>query len=386
MQWFYVKITPAQKNLLELVKEYIKEDDLLRLADSAYFVKHVHPALKGFGQYVLASVPQIYKAYRKGMPESDKENWDTDILSEVLETGKNKPLFCQEQSLLVGFINNILKTLYKVNRERFEKSPHKYTAAYKHLCRPVIGVDEATDYSLIDFYGIKSFGHYEVCAFTLSGDTMQLMKDDGITDWNVLRHPLLFENIEIHNLSMSYRQSAELLALADKIYQVEKGVKSPYQCFLKDESTPSPLWLESDDIDEKAEWISERVMEIAKTYNSVPTIAIFIKDKRKAEELKEALDDCDNLENAGIDVKVCSDNTLEGEKTLRIFPIDQVKGMEFEAVFFYDIDDIEETSLINKYLYVGLSRASMYLAVTSNGTSETISDMLQQYFKTNSTW
>ena len=146
------------------------------------------------------------------------------------------------------------------------------------------------------------------------------------------------------------------------------------------------MWLESDDIDEKAEWISERVMEIAKTYNSVPTIAIFIKDKRKAEELKEALDDCDNLENAGIDVKVCSDNTLEGEKTLRIFPIDQVKGMEFEAVFFYDIDDIEETSLINKYLYVGLSRASMYLAVTSNGTSETISDMLQQYFKTNSTW
>ena len=60
--------------------------------------------------------------------------------------------------------------------------------------------------------------------------------------------------------------------------------------------------------------------------------------------------------------------------------------MEFEAVFFYDIDDIEETSLINKYLYVGLSRASMYLAVTSNGTSDKISDMLQQYFDTEATW
>ena len=85
-------------------------------------------------------------------------------------------------------------------------------------------------------------------------------------------------------------------------------------------------------------------------------------------------------------MKVCSDNTLEGEKTIRIFPIDQVKGMEFEAVFFYDIDDIEETSLINKYLYVGLSRASMYLAVTSNGQSDKISDMLQQYFDTEATW
>ena len=144
--------------------------------------------------------------------------------------------------------------------------------------------------------------------------------------------------------------------------------------------------MESDDVDEKAEWISERVMEITKAYNCVPTIAIFTKNKAKADELKEALDDCDNLVRAGIDVKVCSDNTLEGEKTLRIFPIDQVKGMEFEAVFFYDIDDIEETTLINKYLYVGLSRASMYLAVTSNGTSKSISNLLQQYFKSGAVW
>ena len=60
--------------------------------------------------------------------------------------------------------------------------------------------------------------------------------------------------------------------------------------------------------------------------------------------------------------------------------------MEFEAVFFYDIDDIESSSLINKYLYVGLSRASMYLAVTSNGKSEKISNMLQKYFSEGTTW
>lgn len=381
-----VKITPAQKYLLELVKDYVVEEELAKHADSAYFVKHINPALKGFGQYVLSSIPQYYKTYRKSMPDTDRENWDTEILAEIVELGKNKPLLSQEQALLIGFINNIVKTLYKVNHDRFEKSPHKYTAAYKHLCRPVIGIDEATDYSLIEFYGIKSFGHYEVCSYTLSGDVMQLMKDDGITDWNILRHPLLFEKLDIHNLLMSYRQSAELLSLADKIYQMERGESSPYQCFLKEDSTPAPLWLESDDIDDKAEWISERVIEINRAYNCVPTIAIFTKDKKRAEELKEALDECDNLGRAGIEVKVCSDNTLEGEKTLRIFPIDQVKGMEFEAVFFYDIDDIEETSLINKYLYVGLSRASMYLAVTSNGKSEKISDMLQRYFETDTTW
>ena len=380
------KLTPQQKQLHEIVKEVIVEDDLKRLSDAAYFVKYMNPALRGLTQYVLTPIPQYYRQYRRSIPETDKANWNSQALKEMLDTHKNRRLYCQEQSLLVGFINNIAKAIYKVNKRVFDEANHKYIQAYKDLCRPVIGVDEATDYSLIDFYGIKSFGHHEVCSYTLCGDIMQLMKEDGITDWNQLKHPLLFEKLDIKNLLMSYRQSKELLRLADLIYQVELKRKSPYKCYLEGEDTPKPIWLESEDIDAKARWISERVMEIIKAYDYVPTIAIFTIDKRKAEDLKEALDECENLIKAGIDVKVCSDNTLEGEKTLRIFPIDQVKGMEFEAVFFYDIDDIESTSLINKYLYVGLSRASMYLAVTSNGRSKTISKMLKKYFDADATW
>ena len=380
------KLTAQQKQLYEIVKGVIVEEDLKKLADSAYFVKYMNPALRGFTQYVLSPIPQYYRQYRRSMPEADRVNWDAELLNEMVDTYKNKRLLSQEQSLLVGFINNIAKSLYKASRRLFEGATHKYIIAYKDLCRPVIGVDEATDYSLIEFYGIKSFGHYDVCSYTLCGDIMQLMKPDGITDWKQLEHPLLFEKVDVKDLLISYRQSEELLKLADLIYQEELKSKSPYQCYLKGEKTPKALWLEWEDMDDKAQWISNRVMEIVKAYEYVPTIAIFTIDKHKAEELKESLDECDNLIKAGIDVKVCSDNTLEGEKTLRIFPIDQVKGMEFEAVFFYDIDDIESTSLINKYLYVGLSRASMYLAVTSNGRSEKISNMLQKYFAVDEAW
>ena len=380
------KLTAQQKQLYEIVKDVIIEDDLKRLADSAYFVKYMNPALRGFTQYALTPIPQYYRQYRKSMPEADRANWDTELLNEMVDTYKNRRLLSQEQSLLVGFINNIARALYKASRRLFESATHKYIQAYKDLCRPVIGVDEATDYSLIEFYAIKSFGHYEVCSYTLCGDIMQLMKEDGITDWNQLCHPLLFEKLDVKDLIISYRQSQELLDLADLIYLEEFGDVSPYTCYLEGEKTPKPLWLESKDIDDKAQWIANRAMEIVKVYDYVPTIAIFTIDKRKAEDLKESLDECDNLIKAGIDVKVCADNTLEGEKTLRVFPIDQVKGMEFEAVFFYDIDDIESTSLINKYLYVGLSRASMYLAVTSNGRSEKISKMLRNYFAVNKTW
>lgn len=382
-----VKLTSSQKELLEYIKTLVKEEDLKEIADSAYFVKYISPVLRGFNSYVLNPIPQYYKMYRRSMPDSDKSDWNAELLTEMLDTYKNKRLYHQEQSLLVGFINNICLSLYNVDRTRFQETKHQYLDAYKALCRPVIGVDEATDYSIIDFYGIKSFGHYAVRSYTLCGDTMQLMKEDGITDWNVLKHPLLFEQMDVQNLNISYRQSEELLELADKIYQEERGVKSPYECYLKGRKTPKPLWLELDDIEEKADWISHRVLEIVKAYgNKMPTIAVFTVDKRKAEELKDAIEECDVLNPAGIEVKVCSDNNLEGEKTLRIFPIDQVKGMEFEAVFFYDIDDIDSSSLINKYLYVGLSRASMYLAVTSNGRSEKISRMLHKYFTENANW
>lgn len=382
-----VKLTSSQKELLDYIKILVKEDDLKGIADSAYFVKYISPVLRGFNSYVLNPIPNYYKRYRRSMPDNDKADWNAELLTDVLEKYKNKCLFNQEQALLVGFINNICLSLYNVDRTRFQESKHQYLDAYKALCRPVIGVDEATDYGIIDFYGIKSFGHYAVRSYTLCGDTMQLMKEDGITDWNVLKHPLLFEQMDIQNLNISYRQSEELLDLADKIYQEERGVKSPYECYLKGRKTPKPLWLELDDIEEKADWISHRVLEIVKAYgNKMPTIAVFTVDKRKAEELKEAIEECDVLNPAGIEVKVCSDNNLEGEKTLRIFPINQVKGMEFEAVFFFDIDDIDSSSLINKYLYVGLSRASMYLAVTSNGRSEKISKMLHKYFTENANW
>lgn len=381
------KLTQSQKQLFELFKDIIVKEDLTAISHSAYFAKHINPALRAFSSYMLSPIPQYYKKYRKSISEAEKSNWDINLLDKMLSEYKNSRLYNQELSLLVGFINNMAKTLYKVNTEKFSSVNHKYIGAYKTLCRPVIGVDEATDYGLIDYYGIKSFGHYAVCSYTLCGDIMQLMKEGGVSDWYSLNTPILFENIDIHKLNISYRQSEELLKLADKIFEMEKGYKSKYECYLKGRQTPKPLWIETDDVDEKAEWISERVLEIIKAYdNKMPTIAVFTNSKESADNLANAIMDIDILSPAGIEVRVCSDNNLEGDKTLRIFPIDQVKGMEFEAAFFYDVDEIESSSLINKYLYVGLSRASMYLAVTSNGRSKVISDMLRDYFQQGGTW
>ena len=381
-----VKIQGAQQALYEIIKGVIIEDDLKALGQDAYFVKYVYPALRGSLNTIFSSVPRIYKSFRKNLPEELKDHWNTEILQYILEKTKNRALCPQEQALLVGFINRICRDYYKVRRTDFMESKHKYVEAYRSLCRPVIGVDEATDYSIVDYFGIRSFGHYEIESFTLCGDSMQMMREDGIYDWNILRHPLIFENLDIQSLNVSYRQSKGLMDLAGKIYQAETGRPSPYVCYLKNEDTPKPLWIEDSDIDEKAEWITSRVLEIKRNYGEMPTIAIFAKDIETCNSLKDALDDCDGLSREGIKVKVNSDDALSDPTILRIFPINEVKGMEFEAVFFYDIDDIDSTSLVNKYLYVGISRAAFYLAVTSNGQSRRVGELLSQYFEKGQTW
>lgn len=72
---------------------------------------------------------------------------------------------------------------------------------------------------------------------------------------------------------------------------------------------------------------------------------------------------------------------------IRVFRLSEVKGMEFEAAFFYDIDDAissHDDQLMRRYLYVGISRATSHLAATMRTDSV---NAIEKYFETeNATW
>ena len=117
-----------------------------------------------------------------------------------MEDGKNRPLCQQEQALLIGFINNLLIRIARYNEDRFYQFKGRFTNAYLKNRKAVIGVDEATDYSLIDYYAIYSLRNHLVSSVTLSGDMMQSMNAFGIKDWKKLEDPLLFNKIDIKHL------------------------------------------------------------------------------------------------------------------------------------------------------------------------------------------
>ena len=109
-------------------------------------------------------------------------------------------------------------------------------------------------------------------------------------------------------------------------------------------------------------------MSIYKTYDSkIPSIAIFVPNDASVIILKDALTNCDILADIGIEVRgVTKDGALVDKTQVNIYNIETIKGLEFEAVFFIDIDKIENSDpeMVLKYMYVGISRAAYYLYVT----------------------
>ena len=123
-------------------------------------------------------------------------------------------------------------------------------------------------------------------------------------------------------------------------------------------------------IEQKANWIYERILEIETHLKSIeqdvsfPSIAILVNSKTDIEPLVSALNE--RLQNINIDVEACYENAKGTDNHVRVFCLDYIKGLEFEAAFFIDVDKIIERmpKLYDKFLYVGISRAATFLGIT----------------------
>ena len=101
----------------------------------------------------------------------------------------------------------------------------------------------------------------------------------------------------------------------------------------------------------------------------------------------EALRDSDFVYDAGIEIVDGSDgNVLASSNQIRVYPINVVKGMEFDVVFFHNIDNVTaDNDLIKRYIYVGISRAAFFLGVTFS-KEEGNDDIIKYFDKKTVNW
>jgi hypothetical protein len=77
---------------------------------------------------------------------------------------------------------------------------------------------------------------------------------------------------------------------------------------------------------------------------------------------------------------------MEGsdQREVRMFDVQHIKGLEFEAMFFVGVDGLADRilDLFCRFVYVGMTRAATYLGITCNGTLPAALEPLRPHFGT----
>ncbi len=376
-----IKLSPRQEKLSELLLPILTEkhkEKISRVGELALFEQFAKYT-RGVVSNIIGGFPAKYKRFRRKMLMDKNPGWNFEVLKELVHRRDGKELHPQEQSLLIGFINNMVKMVLKVD----SKSRHAFIDAYLELSRPIIGIDEATDFCKCDIYAMQSLLSTNYNSLTLSGDMMQRLTQYGITDWKDIDD--IVDNPEVVKMRTSYRQSSNLLNVARQLYTDTIGVEPNYKAHMKSTKVPKPLAFVSDDEEDKVEWIVNRIKEVYIAYGrKLPSIAIFLNDRNSISQFIELLNDTDFIVDTDIKVLNGSDgNVLSDSNDIRVYPIDVVKGMEFDVVFFHNIDKTKEnTELLKRYIYVGVSRAAFFLGITLSEEDEDIC----KYFTLGQQW
>lgn len=243
-------------------------------------------------------------------------------------------------------------------------------------------VDEVTDFSPVQIACMYALAHPQLRSFFACGDLRQRLTLHGIVDVSALRWAV--PSIEERSISKGYRQSRRLAELAaavatlDPALPITTGDEREF-----DHEGKAPVLIEGCSGEERAFWLTQRVREISRDIGRMPTIAVFVDGDARIQPLRAALEPM--LADHNIDVVACHGGQALGDDgSVRIFDVAHIKGLEFEAVFFLDLDKYAETqsALLDKYLYVGVTRAATYLGISCEGALPQMLEPLRGYFAT----
>ncbi len=193
----------------------------------------------------------------------------------------------------------------------------------------------------------------------------------------------MFADLEIREVTVAYRQSQQLNALARAIINTvggtEQSVSLPQHV---DNTGVAPALLEgASEQTQVIDWLAQRIREIEQFVGQLPSTAIFVNSENDVAPIAEALNAA--LEDHNIAVVACREGQAVGqESSVRVFDIQHIKGLEFEAVFFLGLDRLADLTpeLFDKYLYVGTTRAATYLGITCESTLPLAITSLREHF------
>jgi hypothetical protein len=221
-------------------------------------------------------------------------------------------------------------------------------------------VDEATDFSPIQLAAMNQLSHPDINSFFACGDFNQ-----RLTRWGTSTEDQLLwsvPGIEPHSIKVGYRQSQKLSRFSGALLAAMSGTSPELlpPSFGKHVGLAPALLEGAGGVEVAAQWVSDRIIEIEKAIGYLPSTAVFVAAEADVGPVAEALNG--HLADHNITVKPCPNGEVMGrDSDVRVFAIEHIKGLEFEAAFFLALDVLarEEPDIFDKFLYVGSTRAAM---------------------------
>lgn len=234
----------------------------------------------------------------------------------------------------------------------------------RHI-RNAILVDEATDFSALELSGMHALSNpYEGKGIVMAGDFAQRLTRKGIQTDESVREAI--PSLSIMTIERDYRQTPQLAAFRKTLLSndaVRPSIAMDAYAPALFEGNGSKGWK-----DAEASWIIEQISAIDDVCKELPSIAVFVPHRSDIDPMTERLDNA--LASAGSNLRAqsCVSENLGDAHNIRVFEMQRVKGLEFEAAIVAGVDILADTDadMALQYLYVGASRPATFFGMTAS--------------------
>jgi len=311
----------------------------------------------------LRGIPSRYRRFRRSQTERNK--WYS---TDAAPTAEISPLELDVVLLTVLRGASQMLSLASVSNDLSDPF-WSALQPISELYRNQILIDEAPDFATVQLACMSFLGNPRVRSVFGCGDFNQRMTEWGTRSLEELK--AVFPDAEVREIGITYRQSRRLNEFSHAIVEAfgGTGTLATLPADIEFEGVSPALLEGSANQTSLATWIAERIKEIERFVRRFPSIAVFVKDDSEVQRIAEVLTHA--LEDSNIKVEACLGGQAVGQETdVRVFAVEYIKGLEFEAVFFVGVDHLARAhpTLYDKYLYVGATRAATYLGFTCEGS------------------
>ncbi len=213
-------------------------------------------------------------------------------------------------------------------------------------------IDEAQDFGLFHFFVFKKL--FKNSTFSIFGDLAQsIYSYQSINNWDEVQD-LFVNDCKFLKLEKSYRTTYEIMESANLILKTLGYVLG--KAVLRHGTPVKVFHITKNNI---VNYISDKINMLKKDLKS---IAIICKDEEKTIGLARCLSDIKNI-------NIITSKNTKYDGGICLVPSYLAKGLEFDAVIIYNVDDYDCNNEIDmKLLYVAMTRALHILEITYQNT------------------